>query len=62
MLVKVFYVSRYPPVRLAEEELTEGETHGLILLVWGAARRQVHHVATGPCAGRHGVLQRADNF
>ena len=71
MLVKVFYGSRYPPVRLAEEELPEGETHDLTLLGWGAARRHVHHVDAGPRTGRHGVrllagpaplLQRADNF
>ena len=59
---RVFYGSRYPPVRLDEEELPEGETHGLTLLGWGAARRHLHHVAAGPRAGRHGVLQRADNF
>ena len=33
---RVFYGSRYPPVRLAEEELPEGETYGLTLLGWGA--------------------------
>ena len=32
----MFYGSRYLPVRLAEEELPEGETHGLTLLGWGA--------------------------
>ena len=37
MLVKVFGRSRYPAVRLSEEELSEGETHGLTLLVRGAA-------------------------
>ena len=71
MLVKVFYGSRYPLVRLVEEELSEGETHGLTLLGWGAARHHVHHVAAGPHAGHHGVrplagpvplLQRGDIF
>ena len=34
------------------EELPEGETHGMTLLGWGAARRHVHHVAAGPCCVR----------
>ena len=55
MLVNVFGRSRYPPVCLTEEELSEGEMHGLTLLGWSVDRRHAHHVVTGPRTSRHGV-------